>query len=200
MIKKGDNFGLREAIEAIEEKGERPSIEGETFRELNLQTLDFSGLDMSLVEFDKCNLTNCSFGACTFEGTYVVDTTIFDCTFTDCDGDGFAVDSCTLRKSAFSSCSFERLEWTDSGFDDCTLVDVHGSEALVERVTFRGGALRDVELPESTLDHVTLRQMEVESFSFAGSDLRSCYVFELEEGSEPPEGFSKKGKRTAVGS
>lgn len=199
LIKKGRARAFEAELEATREQKsdgdeELISLEGATFKGLNLSGFHFDELDLTNVEFDECVMEDCHFTGCLLEGTYIQGSTLFGCVFSGCKGEGFALDTCTIDRSAIKDCEFTSCEWSDLQINDGELRKVMAEEPLWERLTFRQGTIKEVILLEGELSHVTLRDTEYskDGLKLESCTTQSCYIV----GDSPAlEGFAQKSGR-----
>lgn len=200
LIHKGRAAAFAIELQQLEEDGQKPSLEAETFRKLTINKFHFKGIDFTNVAFEQCNISECTFEACDLEGTFFDGATILESKFIGCKGEGFAMDTCTIIKSSFEGLDLESPEWNDTQFQDCQLTRVEMQEPLLERITFRNGTFNGVTIVSGDLTHVELREVEgIETFSISESEAQRCYVVGIEDESLVPEGFSQKtGRRRTL--
>lgn len=200
LVKKGRARAFEAELESLKEQApdgddEMISLEGATFKGLNLSGFHFEALDLTNVEFDECVMEDCRFTRCLLEGTYIQGSTLFGCTIEGCHGEGFALDTCTIDRTMIKDCEFVACEWTDLQINDGDLRKVNAQEPLWERLTFRQGTLKDVVLQEGELAHITLRETEFgkQGLKLQECSTQSCYV--VGDVDQLPEGFSLKSGR-----
>jgi uncharacterized protein YjbI with pentapeptide repeats len=200
LIRKGRAAAFYDELLQLQEDEQEPTIEGETFKELNLQGFRFVGVDMTNVELDTCTLTEVTFEDCILEGMLVSGSTLFDCVFIGCTGEGFAFDTCTLGRTKLQDLDLEAAEWSDTQFHDCVFDRVKLREPVLERLTIKGGAFKTLQIEGGELSHVTLRETQGnKTLLIKDSEANHCYVAHDDEAVVLPEGFSRKtGRRRTL--
>ncbi len=199
LIKAGEvdefNRRLRE-WEAEHDDGEYPSLQAETFEELEVSGFDFSDLDLSYAEFADSTLTDARFDRTHLDGTYMHGTTFIECYFDGTEAAGMALDSCTFSKCAFEGVDLDGIEWTDCQFTECDFRNIDAEGPTLERTTFTDGRWEEVVWREGELTLVTLRTLTLDDVDLESCRAKNCYVTAgTTAGAALPDGFVEKTGR-----
>jgi len=198
LVESGDVDAFNRQLREHEENDEElPSLQAETFEELELAGFDFSDLDLSYAEFAETTCTDVRFDRADLAGAYAHGSTFIDCYFEGTGGDGLALDSCTLAKCTFDGVEFEDVEWTDCQFTECVFEDVVVRNSTVERTTFTEGAWDGVEFVDTSFKLVTLRSVPLADVEMTDCIAKNCYLSGGTTAGEDllPDGFVEKTGR-----
>lgn len=195
LIVRGRNHSFHDEVTRLRENDEPVSIEGATFKNLNLQRFRFDRVDMTNVEFDGCTLDECIFDRCNVEGTYITGTNLLGCVFNNLIGDGFALDTCTMTKGTFSGGEICSCEWSDTSMTQMAFDKIAFTEALWERITLTECTLTDLTIKEGELSYVTLRQGDVAGLTLEDCEVDHCYGVKIEKDALPKGFGAKSGAR-----
>jgi uncharacterized protein YjbI with pentapeptide repeats len=188
------NRRLREWEENHDE--EYPSLQAETFDDLEISGFDFSDLDLAYAEFADSTLTDARFDRSGLSGTYIHGTTFIECYFDEANAAGMALDSCTFSKCQFNGVDFDDIEWTDCQFTECDFRDIDAEGPTVERTTFTDGAWDEVVWRDGELTLVTLRTLTLDEVDLTSCRAKNCYVTAgTTAGADLPDGFIEKTGR-----
>ena len=196
LIRKERAADFYEEVRQLQESGEEPSLEGETFKNLNLQGFRFVGVDMTNVEFDGCTFTEVLFEGCILEGTFITGAPMLDCVLLECTGEGFSMDTCTVVRSKFQDMNLQGAEWTDTQFNDSVFDRIQLQEPLLERLTIREGTFKSLKVFGGELTHITLRDTNGnKNVALSDCEANHCYIVHDDPAVTIPAGFARKSGR-----
>lgn len=176
------------------EHDQLPSLEGSTFENASISSVDLSHLDLTNTEWASCMMERVRFKAVEMEGAYFRSCIFVDATFEKSRFNQTAIDGSVFRNCQFIDVDFEEVEWTGGDYEGCTFTRCRFDESELDAVTFAGGKLEDVIIQGGALTGVTFRDVEQERLSIIDASLSGC------SGSGTlPEGFrALTGRRKVV--
>jgi len=155
----------------------QPEWTNESFKDLQLEDVDFGGMTFDECEFIdcafiKCNFRNASFGNCTFNNCNLsnlplTQTKVGEVIFCKCKlvGLDFSVckkllfsiklDTCILQMCNFSRMKMDEFSFTGSEFKDCDFYEADLSGSDFSRCDLKGSLFENCDLKEADFRHAT---------------------------------------------
>lgn len=171
LITTGDLRGLRRLKQ---DHMELPSLDGETFRNLEVTGMDLSFLDLSNTEWDTCIIHKSDFRGANLSGAFFTGCTILESNFDKSTLGATAFDGCVMRDTTFREVVFDGVELTGSELAKCTFENVELIETLWESVTVKEGVLCNLKAKSGTWSGLTFREVVVENVDVSGIEVQSC--------------------------
>ena len=196
---RGDAAAFHKACRDFEE--DALSLNGATFKNLQLVGFDLSKFDLSATEWENCTLTAMKWNESNLQGAYFNGCALIECDFGASDMDGCALDGSVIQNTTLFEANLDNTEIENTQFQDCVLGGKAMSDIAWSRVSLKGGQFK--EIPEASgevvgmdLREVTLTQVDLSGLAAAKSFHYGCT---MEDAALPEQGFAlKSGRRRSV--
>lgn len=198
-LKRADTKAFHSTAEKLEGNRSDVSLEGETFRNLQLYGFDLRDFNLSNTEWENCILENVNAANTILEGAYLHECSLVSCRFDDTNLEGAAFESCVLKNSSFIRTNVCASEFSTSQFDNCTLRDLILEDIEWDELIFNNGQWINIKGQSGSLNNSTLRSVIFRNVDTSSCDISHSHISNPLDGSQQPAGFSiRAGRRKRV--
>jgi uncharacterized protein YjbI with pentapeptide repeats len=166
--------------------------ENKKFREMNLESADFSGMDLRKVTFFACNLksanfqnadlTDATFSTCELDGANFSGATIIDAEFTYCEvgvprayNMGIQVKPLICVNSTIKNTRFDTVRFGNSNYSGTTFEFCDFGDCNSENANFSGCKFTPNPIVRKHVSSVTvIRDCRFQLSNFTNADFRGC--------------------------
>ena len=189
LMRAGEALAFNELRQKLGDQ--TPSLDGQTFKNLQIIGFDLGDLDLSNSEWEACLFNQTRFDSSSLEGAYLKGCTLVACSLAGVEFDDVALEGCIIKRCLMERCALSGAEVSDTQLSDCEIADLDLSGSEWSSVVFNAGRLSRIS-GDGTLSGWTLREVVLDNFDASEMSVDHCTIAPHPEQPDLiPEGFTR---------